>query len=347
MRTKSSKFAARSFKLFAPGALALGLTATCAGALTINDSFLSTFQPTTNTAALEAAIQSASNAIGSLFSNPITVNILFQTNSSVVGQSDTGLLSQSYGSYRNLLTTNSSANPANSILSTAVANLSSGNGSGVSGANVVSTSANLRALGVSPTIANGQFDNHGNFVGSSGTYDSVITLNSSLMNLSTNGAIAVIQHEVDEVLGGGGAGSMIGLQSTLQSTFGTGTYYGSTDLYRYSQYTPSFTTNTSTTSYFSVDGGHTSIVSFNQSGGGSDYGDFGVGTCLIQSAYYCGSITETYGTSSPEYAMLESIGYDPVATPLPSTWFMLLSGFVGFGFFAHRGTKKNAAALAA
>ena len=34
-------------------------------------------------------------------------------------------------------------------------------------------------------------------------------------------------------------------------------------------------------------------------------------------------------------------------TPLPSTWMMLLSGFAGFGFFAYRGTKKNAAALAA
>ena len=35
------------------------------------------------------------------------------------------------------------------------------------------------------------------------------------------------------------------------------------------------------------------------------------------------------------------------ATPLPSTWLMLLSGFVGLGFFAYRGTKKSTAALAA
>jgi hypothetical protein len=31
------------------------------------------------------------------------------------------------------------------------------------------------------------------------------------------------------------------------------------------------------------------------------------------------------------------------ATPLPSTWIMLLSGFVGLGCFAYRGSKKNAA----
>ena len=35
------------------------------------------------------------------------------------------------------------------------------------------------------------------------------------------------------------------------------------------------------------------------------------------------------------------------ATPLPSTWLMLLSGFVGLGFFAYRGTKKAAALAAA
>jgi hypothetical protein len=35
------------------------------------------------------------------------------------------------------------------------------------------------------------------------------------------------------------------------------------------------------------------------------------------------------------------------ATPLPSTWVMLLSGFVGLGFVAYRGSKKNVAAFAA
>ena len=35
------------------------------------------------------------------------------------------------------------------------------------------------------------------------------------------------------------------------------------------------------------------------------------------------------------------------ATPLPSTWFMLLSGFVGLGFFAYRGSRKRATRLAA
>jgi hypothetical protein len=34
-------------------------------------------------------------------------------------------------------------------------------------------------------------------------------------------------------------------------------------------------------------------------------------------------------------------------TPLPASWLMLLSGLVGLGFFAYRGTKKNTAVIAA
>ena len=43
---------------------------------------------------------------------------------------------------------------------------------------------------------------------------------------------------------------------------------------------------------------------------------------------------------------MEVIGSN-VFTPLPSTWTMLIAGFVGLGFFAYRGSKKNASALAA
>jgi hypothetical protein len=35
------------------------------------------------------------------------------------------------------------------------------------------------------------------------------------------------------------------------------------------------------------------------------------------------------------------------ATPLPSTWVMMLAGLAGFGFFAYRGSKNRSAAIAA
>src|ERR1019366_5807948 len=45
------------------------------------------------------------------------------------------------------------------------------------------------------------------------------------------------------------------------------------------------------------------------------------------------------------YPARDNVTVDP--TPLPSTWLMLISGFVGLGFLAYRGTKKNAVAFAA
>jgi hypothetical protein len=52
--------------------------------------------------------------------------------------------------------------------------------------------------------------------------------------------------------------------------------------------------------------------------------------------------------NDPSATFLDNVSLTPTAaTPLPSTWLMMLSGFVGLGFFAYRGTKKNAATLAA
>jgi len=51
------------------------------------------------------------------------------------------------------------------------------------------------------------------------------------------------------------------------------------------------------------------------------------------------------GYSGEKYIGLDNVSV--AQTPLPSTWTMLIAGFVGLGFFAYRGTKKNAASLAA
>jgi len=51
--------------------------------------------------------------------------------------------------------------------------------------------------------------------------------------------------------------------------------------------------------------------------------------------------TDTAGTGVADFSFGAS------ATPLPSTWTMLIAGFVGLGFLAYRGSKKNATALAA
>jgi hypothetical protein len=51
-------------------------------------------------------------------------------------------------------------------------------------------------------------------------------------------------------------------------------------------------------------------------------------------------------TGSPSYGN-EITNVSLNATPLPSTWTMLIAGFIGLGFFAYRGTKKGSAAIAA
>jgi hypothetical protein len=328
-----------SAALFASSAIAIIVTTTSVNALTIIDNFDSSITTNNaNTASIESAIQSASNTISSLFSNAVTVNILFKFNSSVLGQSQTTDYYSSYNAYTNLLHANATANPANTTLATAVAHLGSGNSANT----MLLASADLRALGV--TSAVGGLNSAG---GIGGTYDAIVSIGN--LNYSNPGpgfnsqGVSVVEHEINEVLGGGGNGS----------TLGTGlSALGGLDLYRYAvsgstissiTSTPSYSTNPSTLSAFSVDGGATGIALFNQAGGGSDYGDFANVACNIQDAFYCGT-TNVFSKTSPEYLMLEALGYDPVtsAVPEPSTWAMMILGFAGIGFMAYRRKSKPA-----
>ena len=54
-----------------------------------------------------------------------------------------------------------------------------------------------------------------------------------------------------------------------------------------------------------------------------------------------------YGYGEPFLAGVTTSDSLPAATPLPSTWTMLIAGFLGLGFLAYRGSKKNVAAIAA
>jgi len=60
-------------------------------------------------------------------------------------------------------------------------------------------------------------------------------------------------------------------------------------------------------------------------------------------------IASGYSESDTAFAWFATTGSVTAvtATPLPSTWMLLISGFVGIGFFAYRGAKNNPAALAA
>jgi hypothetical protein len=71
------------------------------------------------------------------------------------------------------------------------------------------------------------------------------------------------------------------------------------------------------------------------------YGTEGNGTLL-----FSGTFT-TISWTNPTYEDWYGFTVGVEATPLPSTWTMLIAGFLGLGFFAYRGSKKNATAIAA
>jgi hypothetical protein len=335
----SNKFGVRSFRLLASSILALSWTATTAGALTITDTFLTSGSNAfTGTAVTKAQVQAATNQIAALFSNPITVNIVFGANSSQGNgaASFSSFYGNPYATYVGLLTANSLANPANTVLATSVANLPSGNDAN-GRLPVLETSPELSANGQPRT---GYFDSSGNFVGVGGTQDGVVILGTSAL-------ISALFHEVDEVLGGGGAGSMLtnqggnflNLQCPLPGCF------GGTDLYRYSGLGTPSATAYAAGAYLSFNGGATPAAYFNTSGSG-DAGDFVKSPCLIQSWQVCGT-ADNFVVGSVEYQMLESLGYDPVATPVPAALPLFATGLGVMGLLGRRRKRKNAAALAA
>jgi len=353
----------------------LGFASPADATLKILPTFDSSITGASNASAIEGAINAAANAIGRQFSNAFSVPILFEAvhdgTNGYLAASESTFYSSSYSYYTSLLKQAATANPGNTILTSAAANLAYGNKGGSYG--IVATNTVFDALGLSLP---GGYNASGNFVGT-GAYDGVVLINIDQplsytqplpayngSNLSYD-ATRAMEHEIDEVLGGGGSGSTLNdiADYGLNNSNDPFTFYeGALDLYRYSGlHAPSFKTSSAVSSYFSVDGGKTRIVGFNQYAQG-DFGDFGPTSygCpgggyggppgLIQDAFSCPNQTgEAFTSSSPEYKMLEALGYDPVTSallalggpccsagsggqssaPVPeaSTWAMMLAGF--------------------
>ncbi|HET8996213.1 MAG TPA: NF038122 family metalloprotease [Acetobacteraceae bacterium] len=315
--------------------LLLGLTAQPAAALSIIPNFDSTITSDPNAAAIEAAITLALSPYA-MFSDPVTVNILYQAShagtSSYLGESGSAFYQNSYAAYTGALATDA-ASYGNSVEQSGVTHLSSGNVA----QSVLATAADLRALGCggcAGTISSINLSN--NTLVTGGSYDGAIAINLSQplqfsrnANGTINGgfydAISVIQHETDEVLGIGGSGSIlndVGSGSTPPSIGGQ-TTIGALDLFRYSAAgTPSLTTSGSASSYFSLDGGTTHIASFNQSSNG-DFGDWLVGTGHVQDAFTPSGQVANVSATSPEGLALQAIGYD---VPEPASLALLAVG---------------------
>lgn len=318
-----------------------------ARALVITPAFESSITSDGNAAAIEAAINYAAGQIGALYSDPGTVKIVFNLGATALGSSTTEDYYSSYSYYVSLLHADSAANPGNTALATALANLSSGNDA-AGAQNIYATSALFRvglgASGVTPC-----FNSSGGLavVGSTcvGSYDGVVTLGSTAPLDYNYGspivsgqydAVSVLEHEIDEILGGGGQGSTLNQQTVSSSCANvTPAGYGPLDLYRYSAAgTPSYTTCGTTTSYFSINGGVTNLVNFNQNSTG-DFADLGP-SGYVQSAFGSTGVALEVTSSSVDVTMLASIGYDPVHTPEPAAIAMLASALGGLGLLRRR-----------
>ena len=263
-----------------------------------------------------------------------------ETNSGL-GGSETGVYLVSYDDYYKAFKAVATS-PAQlaALASLGAAPTSESSGNPVNGNTQVEiTSAEARNLGFNAPalVADG-----------SGTYDTVISLNTSLTfppnaeSGSFYGLESVANHEIDESLGIGGTGSTIPESGSLLGPV------GDLDLFRYTAPGVRSYSNTQITtpySYFSIDGGKTVVSYFNQTNG-ADYADWlsnpvAPGFPLqVQDAFGQPGSNPVLGTN--EILAFNAIGYQ-VLTPEPSSLVLFASALVIFVVAGSRrhGLGKN------
>jgi hypothetical protein len=275
--------------------------------LTIHPTFDSSITGNSNAAAIQAMINRAIAIYESLFSDPITIQIRFRyaTTGPDGGPLSHGLVSQSDTTIYTGISWNTYISALRADARTSNDNIANASlpGNALS-PNIRPASANGRAVGLNTPpamFANGT-------VGQGGPYDGIVTLNSSKpfqfsrpVNGNSFDAQRITEHEIDEVMG---LGSRIGDNTSDLSP---------QDLFSWSSVGHRNITS-SGTRYFSINGGVTNIVGFNQDPDG-DFGDWLSAPCpqanpYVQNAFACTGQSSDIAATSPEGINLDVIGYD-------------------------------------
>ena len=281
--------------------------------LTINATFDASIMTNPNAEAIQACINRVVEMYRTQFKDDVTVSILFrysttQPNGSPLGSGSIGvanyvIYSVPWNSYVGGL--QSDAKTTADV--TANASLP---GSALTSLTYVASS-NGRAIGLSTP---GTMTAGGTIPG--GTFDGIVTLNSAQALSFTrpaNGnydAQKVLQHEINEILG---MGSYINIFPNVRPA----------DIFSWSSPgTRNLTTSGSR--YFSIDGGVSRIVDFNQDPMG-DLGDWLSGSCpnpdpYVQNSSTCPGEYADVMDWTPEEITLDVIGYDSTA-PVSKTPF--------------------------
>ena len=300
--------------------------------LTITPTYTSAIQTDPQSAAIEGTINSAISMYEATYTNPINVTITFDEFTSGLGESSSYTGTINYINYAASLHNDKPGSPLVTYVPIQFANP-------VNGSNKVTASvANLRLFGDHFTLPPGATDGTIYLNTSATQNDLASPVGAAQYDLS-----AVVEHEIDEVLGLGTA--LNGLANT--DTPPTGAIQPE-DLYRFSAPgVRSFTPSASAVSYFSVDNGNTNVVGFNQNippiYQGGDYSDWTPSnTPRVQDAFGAPGQRVPFGPA--ESLALQSIGYNVAAmsAPEPSPLASLAVGILGLGFLSFKARRHTA-----
>jgi hypothetical protein len=294
------------------GVSSVGTAATTASnGLIINPTFDSSIVNSPNSAVIQATINQAIAIYEALFSDPITIQIYFRyttTNPNGDPLPSNNLARSNYVTY---------TSPWNTVINAMKADAKGANDTTATASlpasalssNLTVSSANGRALGLNTPPA--MFSNGTVSVGA--PYDGIVTVNSSQPFQFTRppgaaqyDAMRSIEHEMDEIMGFGALTAVL-VNDCVQDNLRP------QDLFSWSS--PG-TRNLCRTGnrYFSINGGNSSLVDFNQVTGG-DYGDWASGQCpqatpYVQNAFSCANQYSDVTATSPEGIGLDVIGYN-------------------------------------